>query len=73
MFESSAMTDSRLYLELSSLPTKLKKEVQDFIESLKTKAKDQNAGKQRKFGAAKGFFKMHADFDASLEDFKDYM
>ncbi|MDQ6762881.1 MAG: DUF2281 domain-containing protein [Bacteroidota bacterium] len=67
------MTDLQLYSELSSLPTDLKKEVQDFIEFLKTKAKKQNFKKQRKFGAAKGFFKLRADFDEPLEDFKDYM
>lgn len=67
------MTDLQLYSELSSLPADLKKEVQDFIEFLKTKARKRNTGKQRQFGVAKGFFKMHADFDEPLEDFKDYM
>ena len=67
------MTDLQLYTELSALPTELKKEVQDFIEFLKTKAKKQNPIKQREFGSAKGFFKMHDDFDEPLEDFKDYM
>ena len=68
-----AVTDLQLYSELSSLPSDLKKEVQDFIEFLKIKAKKQGANKQRKFGGAKGFFKMRADFDEPLEDFKDYM
>lgn len=67
------MTDFQLYTELSTLPADLKKEVQDFIEFLKTKAKKQRPIKQRKFGAAKGFFKMRSDFDEPLEDFKDYM
>ena len=67
------MTDFRLYSELSSLPTELQKEAQDFIEFLKARARKQNSNKQRQFGAAKGFFKMHADFDEPLEDFKDYM
>lgn len=67
------MTDLRLYTELSSLPTDLKKEVQDFIEFLKTKARKQKPLKKREFGAAKGFFTMKDDFDAPLEDFKDYM
>ena len=67
------MTDLQLYTELSTLPPDLKKEVQDFVEFLKTKAKKQNSLKQRKFGAAKGFFKMHDDFDTPLEDFKEYM
>jgi len=67
------MTDLQLYTELSALPTDLKKEVQDFIEFLKTKAKKQNPIKKREFGSAKGFFKMRDDFDEPLEDFKDYM
>lgn len=67
------MTDLQLYTELSALPNELKKEVQDFIESLKARAKNQKTVKQRQFGAAKGFFVMHKDFDESLEDFKDYM
>ena len=67
------MTDLQLYSKLSSLPADLKKEVQDFIEFLKTKAEKQDVRKQRKFGAAKGFFKMHANFDEPLGDFKDYM
>ncbi len=67
------MTDMQLYSELSALPTDLKKEVQDFIMVLKTKAKNPNLIRQRKFGAAKGFFKVHTDFDEPLEDFKDYM
>ena len=29
--------------------------------------------KQRKFGSARGLIKMADDFDAPLEDFKDYM
>lgn len=67
------MTDLQLYSELSSLPTELKKEVKEFVESLKAKARKQNLSKQRKFGGAKGFFKIHDDFDELLEDFKDYM
>lgn len=67
------MTDLRLYTQLSALPDELKKEVQDFIEFLKTKMKKQKPVKQRQFGAAKGYFVIHEDFDEPLEDFKDYM
>ena len=67
------MTDHQLYYELSTLPPDLKKEVQHFIEFLKSKTKNKKSLKQRKFGAAKGFFEMHKDFDEPLEDFKDYM
>ena len=67
------MTDFQLYAEFSSLPADLKKEVQDFVAFLKTKAKKESPLKQRQFGAAKGFFKMHADFDEPLDDFKEYI
>lgn len=67
------MTDLQLYTELSSLSNEMKKEVQDFIEFLKHKAKKQEPKKQREFGAAKGFFIMHDNFDEPLEDFKGYM
>jgi len=53
----------QLYTEISSLPSDLKKEKQDFIKVLKSKVIKQPSGKGRKFGAAKGFFKMHADFN----------
>ncbi|MFN2458727.1 MAG: DUF2281 domain-containing protein [Chitinophagaceae bacterium] len=67
------MTNLQLYTELSTLPTHLKKEVQDFIEFLKAKAKKQHPIKQRQFGAEKGFFTIHDNFDEPLEDFKEYM
>lgn len=67
------MTDLQLYTEFSTLPPDMKKEVQQFIEFLRSKAKNENRPKLRKFGAAKGFFKMHDDFDEPLEDFKEYM
>ena len=67
------MTDIQLYNRISSLPEHLKKEVSDFVESLQTKAKPKKKIKERKFGCAKGFFKMSPDFDEPLEDFKDYM
>ncbi len=67
------MTDLQLYNEISKLPADLRKEAQDFIEFLKTKAKKENPIPKRKFGYAKGFFKMHDDFNAPLEGFKDCM
>lgn len=67
------MTDLQILTELSLLPDDLKKEVQDFILSLKNKPDVSNSAKQRKFGSGKGFFIMQPDFDEPLEDFKDYM
>ena len=67
------MTDYQLYSEFSSLPNELKKEVKDFIEFLKAKARKQKPDNPRKFGSAKGFFVMRDDFDEPLQDFKEYM
>ncbi|MHB1920868.1 MAG: type II toxin-antitoxin system VapB family antitoxin [Chitinophagaceae bacterium] len=67
------MNDLQLYTQISSLPADLKKEVSNFVEFLNQKAKLKTKLKERKFGYAKGFFKMSPDFDAPLEDFKDYM
>jgi len=44
--------------------------VEDSPEGLQTGAEP---GKARVFGCAKGQFRMADDFDAPLEDFKDYM
>ncbi len=67
------MTDLQLYTELIALPADLKKEVEGFITSLKAKAQKRSAARQRQFGGAAGFFKMHDDFDEPLDDFKEYM
>ena len=53
------MTDLKLYTELSTLPSDRKKQVQDFIEFLKTKTKASKKIKERKFGYAKDFFKIN--------------
>lgn len=67
------MTDFQLIKEINSLPEDLKKEVNDFVEFLKQKTTTKKKPKQRKFGYAKGFFKMRRDFNAPLDDFKEYM
>ncbi len=67
------MTDFQLYAEISSLPADLKKEVSDFVEFLKQKAKPKTKLKERQLGAAKGLIIMSPDFDEPLEDFKEYM
>jgi len=66
------MTASMLYTKISTLPPSMIKEVNDFVEFLKSKQK-KNKIKERKFGCAKGLIVMHDDFDAPLEDFKEYM
>ncbi|TDG37094.1 DUF2281 domain-containing protein [Pedobacter changchengzhani] len=67
------MTDIQLYSEISSLPSDMKQKVSDFVASLRNKSKANREIKERKFGCSKGFFKMSADFDAPLDDFKEYM
>lgn len=66
------MNNIQLYTQISSLSADLKKEVSDFVEFLLQKSKKNGQPKERTFGYAKGFFKMSADFDAPLDDFKDY-
>jgi hypothetical protein len=67
------MTDFQLIKEINSLPEELKKEVNDFVEFLKQKTNSKKKLRKRKFGYAKGFFEMSPDFNAPLEDFKEYM
>ncbi len=67
------MTDLQLYTQISSLPADLKKEVSDFVEFLKQKAKPKTRLKKRQLGAAKGLIAISPDFEEPLEDFKDYM
>lgn len=66
------MTDAQLLLQINSLPKELQKEVFDFIERLKKKTKPSQRKKERTFGYAKGFFTLKENFDAPLEDFKEY-
>ncbi len=67
------MDNILIFNKIASLPDNLKTEVSDFIEFLALKSKKKNANKKPKFGSAKGLFKMSQDFDAPLEDFKEYM
>lgn len=61
-----------LYKKLASLPENLKKEVEDFIELLKTKNKKSTERNKPIFDSGKGMFVMMPDFDEPLKDFKDY-
>jgi hypothetical protein len=67
------MTNVQLYSEISSLPSGLKKEVSDFVAFLKQKSRPEKKIKERQFGYAKDFFTLADDFDAPLDDFKEYM
>jgi Protein of unknown function (DUF2281) len=45
----------------------------DFIAFLRSQDSNQARKKEREFGCVKGAMYMAPDFDAPLEDFKDYM
>jgi Protein of unknown function (DUF2281) len=66
------MNNTKLYCSIAALPEALKAEVSDFVAFLQQKVKTEHKIKERKFGYAKGFFKLSPDFDEPLEDFKDY-
>ena len=62
----------QLYTKISSLPSELKSEVNNFVDFLLTK---KNKSKKNKpvFGSAKGEIIISSDFDEPLHDFKNYM
>lgn len=60
--------------KINGLPEELKQEVLHYIEFLQEKYAAQNqSSKKRRAGSAKGKYKLAPDFDAPLEDFRDYM
>ena len=65
------MSTTELFTQIESLPEPLKEEVAHFV-SLLVRIKPEKKT-EREFGAFKGKIKMSADFDAPLEEFKDYM
>jgi len=65
------MDNILLYTKLSNLPDNMKAEVANFIDFLLNKNKKKPKVKA-KFGSAKGMFKLKENFDAPIEDFKDY-
>ena len=68
------MTDIDIYIKLATLPDEMKKEVDDFVDFLKSKTNFKEKAKtQRKAGLAKGLIEMREDFDEPLDDFKEYM
>lgn len=69
------MTEEKAILaQIQQLPEKLKQEVLHYVEFLQTKYNAQNRKpKNRKAGSAEGKFTIAPDFDAPLEDFKEYM
>ncbi|MGB0430850.1 MAG: DUF2281 domain-containing protein [Bacteroidia bacterium] len=66
------MNNEAILEKINSLPLDLQKEVEDFIDFLKTRV-DQKRPEKRKLGLLKGKIRMSDDFDEPLEEFKDYM
>lgn len=71
------MAASDPYIQLSSLPEDVRQQVLDFIAFLMQRRKKEPAPKpdERKPipGLAKGMVRVPDDFDAPLDDFKEYM
>ncbi len=73
------MTSLSLYTKLETLPSELKEEAKNFIEKLLDKTKKKKGAEiqkkltQREFGSLKGKIHLSDDFDAPLDEFKDYM
>ena len=64
------------YIQLSSLPEDVRKQVMDFIEFLMNRKQEKpndSTPKKRPIGLMKGKIRMSDDFDAPLDDFKEYM
>ncbi|WP_420386943.1 DUF2281 domain-containing protein [Roseivirga sp.] len=68
------MKESEILFKYSTLPEKLKKEFESFLQKLASKAqKKPETPNKRPIGLAKGLIEISSDFDEPLEDFKDYM
>lgn len=74
------MSSADHYIQLSSLPEEVRRQVLDFIEFLMQREQQQGKGKGKEqgkpkpiSGLLKGKVKIADDFDAPLDDFKEYM
>lgn len=67
------MTSAELvYQHLKQLPESLVAEVLDFVEFLERKQAGTVNKQPREPGSARGQVRISEDFDAPLDDFKDY-
>ncbi len=58
-------TTTMLISKIQTLPPSMLKEVNDFVDFLKSKTKKDKI-KERQFGCAKGLIVIHDDFDSPL-------
>ena len=63
--------DLKLHFKIATLSNSFKHEIWDFIQS-RMKRHKSDKKKKRVFGYARDSVKMASDFDAPLDDFKDY-
>jgi len=66
-------TTQEIIIKIDQLPENLKSEAKDFIDFFIERNNKKASKKRMKPGDLKGTFSMSDDFDAPLEDFKDYM
>ncbi len=70
------MTSFSIYTKLETLPPALKEEAKNFIDYLVEKTKKKKAESKIEkpvFGSLKGKIHLAEDFDAPIDEFKDYM
>lgn len=65
------MTDAQLYSALLSLSPDLKKDVEEFLESMRSRTKPTIL--KRQLGCAKGLIELGPNFEEPLDDFPDYI
>ena len=69
------MLDDRLLFEkLKRMPEPLRAEALQYIETLIQRYEASKGPRKRpRFGSASGYYRTTDDFDAPLDDFRDYM
>ena len=68
------MSNADFLYKLNSLPEDLRKQVLDYIEALLKRVKDEKAPRKKRIaGLMKGQIHIADDFDAPLDDFKEYL
>lgn len=72
--EHRAMSTADLFVKIESLPAGLRKEAEAFIDALMSRGpKKKTESKPIPFGKFKGKIRIADDFDAPLDDLKDYL
>ncbi|MDM8173630.1 MULTISPECIES: type II toxin-antitoxin system VapB family antitoxin [Olivibacter] len=67
------MEQLQLIEKVKKIPPAYQQEVEDFIDFILEKKVAKEKKVKRKLGLLKGKLSMDSDFDAPLDDFKDYM